>query len=212
MHFSPQVFARLAQLQVPNGPRFPSLHRLSVMGPSTALDFLHLFLTPSLTTLEIAAIPVDGVQYPLILSFLESAICDASHIKDVILGPGQISGEILDICLKYQNLQHLELSSATLSIALQDFERIGSLERLESFVLQGPSTPVKRLELPVTPQEPEYDPQPPPPAFEQNFGFGSSLWGQTSWGQAKLPANEDLAQDIAVPNPPTLRRSPSPSE
>jgi len=184
--FSPQVFARLAQLQlqIHNGPLFPSLHRLRIMGLSTALDFLHLFLTPSLTTLEIAAIPLDCVQYPLVLSFLESAVCEASHIENVVLGPGQISGEILDLCLKYQNLQRLELSSATFSITLQDLGHIGSLERLEYFILRGTSTPVKGS-LPVTaPQDSGYDSSPSHPRQDES--------------------------EMAVPILPT-QRSPSPS-
>jgi len=135
-----QVLARIAQLQDPNKPLFPLLHRLRIVAPSPSLHFLDLLLSSALTTLELTAIPVDDFCYPSVLSFLECATDQAPNLSTLILGPGSISDQVLDISLRHKNLHRLELIEVGISITNQLLQNIGSLQFLETFVLRNNNT------------------------------------------------------------------------
>lgn len=129
---APHVLARIAQLQDPTKPLFPFLHCLRILNTSPYLDFLHLFLSSALTTLQLTAISDDNPSYCSVLSFLESAIDQAPRISTFI-GSGQIQDDILGISLRYQNLRSLQLVDVGISITGQLLQDIGSLQHLEEF-------------------------------------------------------------------------------
>jgi len=214
-HLAPQVFACLAHLQDPNDTLFPSLYRLCITGTSTALDFLHLFLSASLSTLEFAEIPVHGPRYSSLLSFLASAIDEAPYIKTILFGPGQVPNRILDTFLKYRCLHRLELSEVTLPITYLVLESIGSLEQLEAFVLRdaGTSSYVPSKPAGSTSQKPVL-----PAAQKAKFSFGkdSSDESDDSFPNSSIKPSsaEIIAAATAAASGTTLapKRSPSPSE
>ena len=70
----PQAFVRLAQLQDPNGTLFPSLQYLRFAGIPSVVDFLDLFLSPSLETFDITTTPSEATQWASLMSFLENAV------------------------------------------------------------------------------------------------------------------------------------------
>jgi len=176
---------------------FPSLYRLRITGTSTALHCLHLFLSASLSTLEFAEIPVHGMRYSSLLSFLESAINEAPYIKTILFGPGQVTDGIVDIFSKYRCLQRLELSEVTLPITCLVLESIGSLEQLEAFVLRDAGT---SSHVPSELGSRSHDDNSKKPSFHD-----SDDWFPTS--PIKRPSTAiDAGTTLAS------RRSPSPSE
>jgi len=134
------VLARIARLQDPNKPLFPSLNHLRIADSSNYLDFLDIFLPSALKTIELTAINDDDLHYSSVLSFLESIIDQAPHVSTLILGPGQIQDQILHIISKYKHLQCLELRNVGLSIMDQLLHDLGSLQHLETFILQDNGT------------------------------------------------------------------------
>jgi len=71
-----------------------------------------------------------------VLSFLECAVHQAPHLSTLILGPGIILNQILDISSRYKNLRCLELVDVEISITDQLLRDIGSLQHLEDFRVQ----------------------------------------------------------------------------
>ena len=129
------VFVHIARLQDANIPLFPSLHHLRILKPSSSLDCLPLLLSPALTTLELAGLATDDPHYSSLLSFFECVVEEAPDLSTLILGPGVIESQIIQISLTYNNLRRLELLGvcAITNRLLQD---IGSLQCLEELVLR----------------------------------------------------------------------------
>jgi hypothetical protein len=133
---APHLLTRIAQHQDPTKVLFPHLHHLRIVHTSSSLNFLHPLLSPALTTLELTAIRVEDPCYSSVLSFLESAIHQAPHLSTLIVGPGQIQDQILDMCSRYKNLRCFKLLDVGISITDQFLQDIGLLQHLETFVIR----------------------------------------------------------------------------
>jgi len=132
---NPNVFLRLAQLQGPLAPLFPNLRRLRIVKADYSLDYLHLFLSPSLETLEIVGLGED-CQASL-LSFLSAAVVEVPNLSNLIIGSGRLSCDVVNTCLGFYRLKHLELVNAVSEVDHRLLKDIGRLEHLETFVIDA---------------------------------------------------------------------------
>jgi len=189
------VLARIAQLQDPNKQLFSHLRRLRIIKGSLSLNFLHLFLSSALTTVELTAIPVDDPCYSSVLSFLECATYQAPNLSTLILGPGLIPGQLVDISLRYKNLRCLKLLDVGISITDQLLQGIGSLQHLEHFYFQesGAST-YKRSIIPAAAEHarvPEQVPEDPTPILPEDIAEEGMTYARSpspsEWSQCSTP-------------------------
>ena len=132
---SPSIFLRLAQLQGPLAPLFPNLRRLRIVAANYSLDYLHLFLSPSLETLEIVGL--GEASRATLLSFLSDAVVRVPNLSTLILGSGRLSREVVDACLSFGRLKHLELVDVVSEVDYKLLKDIGRLEHLETFVIDA---------------------------------------------------------------------------
>ena len=130
---SPSVFLCLAQLQSSRTPLFPNLRRLRIVNAHYSLDYLRLFLSPSLETLEIVGL--DETCRSTLLSFLSAAVVEVPNLNTLILGPGRLSRDVVDACLSFSRLKRLELVDFISSADYQLLMDVGRLEHLETFVI-----------------------------------------------------------------------------
>jgi len=192
----PGVFLRLAQLQIPGHPLFPSLKRLRVIDANSSLDYLPLFLSPSLQILEVFGVPED--RRASFLSFITTAVDSAPHLVALFLGPGRIMRDALKMCLKFTRLKRLELANATASLDFQLLRDIGYLERLthllidNGFATYDPSDAVKEAEQYVTQHRGEETlrrkklPEVPSPAPTSKATGGTKLLRGSAFGYSSL--------------------------
>jgi len=132
---NPNVFLRLAQLQGPLAPLFPNLRRLRIVKANYSLDYLHLFLSPSLETLEIVGLGEDCRAG--LLSFLSAAVVEVPNLNNLIIGSGRLSCDVVNTCLGFYRLKHLELVNAVSEVDHRLLKDIGRLEHLETFVIDA---------------------------------------------------------------------------
>jgi len=132
---SPNVFLCLAQLQSPLKPLFPNLRRLRVINADQSLDYLRLFLSPLLEALEI--IGLSEACRPTLLSFLSAAVVEVPDLSNLILGPGRLSRDVVDACLGFGCLKHLELVDVISEVDFRLLKDIGLLKHLETFVIDA---------------------------------------------------------------------------
>jgi len=132
---NPSVFLYLAQLQSPHMPLFPNLRRLRIVNAYCSLDYLRLFLSPLLETLEIVGLS-EECQATL-LSFLSATVVEVPNLSTLILGPGRLSRDVVNICLGFDWLKHLELVNAVSEVDHRLLKDIGHLEHLETFVIDA---------------------------------------------------------------------------
>jgi len=130
---SPSVFLCLAQLQSSLTPLFPNLRRLRIVNANYSLDYLRLFLSPSLETLEIVGL--DETCRSTLLSFLSAAVVELPNLNTLILGPGRLSRDVVDACLSFSRLKRLELVDFISGADYQLLMDVGRLEHLETFVI-----------------------------------------------------------------------------
>jgi len=100
---SPQILFRLGQVQGSHGLLLPSLHHLRILN-GWYLEHLELFLSPSLRTVEINAMRVD-VSLSTILPFLANLRDVAPGLEALLLGPCELSLQVLNMCLQFKQLQ-----------------------------------------------------------------------------------------------------------
>src|SRR6266511_2835625 len=131
---SPQILFRLGQVQGSHGLLLPSLHHLRILN-GWYLEHLELFLSPSLRTVEINAMRVD-VSLSTILPFLANLRDVAPGLEALLLGPCELSLQVLNMCLQFKQLKCLELLGVGFSIPDTVLEEICSLAHLKKFVLQ----------------------------------------------------------------------------
>jgi len=132
---NPSVFLCLAQLQSPHTPLFPNLRRLRIVNAHHSLDYLRLFLSPSLETLEIVGL--SEACRATLLSFLSATVVEVPNLSTLILGPGRLSRDVVNICLGFARLKHLELVNAVSEADHRLLKDIGRLEHLETFVIDA---------------------------------------------------------------------------
>jgi len=132
---NPNVFLCLAQLQSPLKPLFPNIRCLRIINADQSLDYLRLFLSPSLETLEI--IGLGEACRPTLLSFLSAAVVEVPDLSTLILGPGRLSRDVVDACLGFGRLKHLELVDVISEVDFRLLKDIGLLEHLETFVIDA---------------------------------------------------------------------------
>ena len=132
---NPSIFLCLAHLQTPLKPLFPNLRRLRIINADHSLDYLRLFLSPSLETLEI--IGLGEACRPTLLSFLSAAVIEVPDLSTLILGPGRLSRNVVDACMGFGHLKHLELVDVISEVDFRLLMDIGLLEHLETFVIHA---------------------------------------------------------------------------
>ena len=132
---SPNIFLCLAQLQGPLAPLFPNLRHLRIVNAKYSLEYLRLFLSPSLETLEIVGL--GETCRAVLLSFLSAAVVEVPSLSTLILGPGRLSRDVMNTCLGFDRLKHLELVNVVLEADYQLLKDIGGLEHLETFVIDA---------------------------------------------------------------------------
>ena len=125
----------LAQLQSSLTPLFPNLRRLRIVNANYSLDYLRLFISPSLETLEIFG--QGETSRAQLLSFLSAAVVEVSNLSTLILGPGRLSLDVVNACLGFNRLKHLELVDAASAISYQLLKDIGDLDDLTTFVIDA---------------------------------------------------------------------------
>ena len=135
---SPQVFLRLGQLQgLANGSLLPSLRRLQICtSDGSYLDHLDLFLSPSLKSLELSKMPTNVGHSSSIILFLDNTAEVSPDLETLILGPFELPQKLLDPCVKFRQLQRLELRGVSFSTTGTILGDIGSLEHLKEFILE----------------------------------------------------------------------------
>ena len=123
-----ETYLRLALLQSSKTALFPSLERLRIIDANSSLSQLFLFLTPSLTALEIASLP--NTHQDTVASFLD-ALPKETQLTDIRLGPGSLNLDYVHMFLNFEHLRHLEIMDIIGAFDYRLLERIGSLEHLE---------------------------------------------------------------------------------
>ncbi|KAF8801992.1 hypothetical protein BYT27DRAFT_7173549 [Phlegmacium glaucopus] len=135
---SPAAFLRLARLQQPDMPLIPSLTDIVIAGADGAdasLSYLELLVTPWLKSLEVLRIP--DAQQPTLFSFLTAIQQEAPLLQTIIFGSGRFPSSSLQIISKFDNLRHFELKHEGSEIPSTFFDDIGSLPKLETFILDA---------------------------------------------------------------------------
>ncbi|KAF8905956.1 hypothetical protein CPB84DRAFT_1844595 [Gymnopilus junonius] len=91
----PGTFLRLQQLhyRFATGPLLPSLHSLRITGVKSSLDYLNVFLSPSLRSLKVTDVE-DYYQTPIRI-FLDNLLEETKDVTHITLGPGRISDDLL---------------------------------------------------------------------------------------------------------------------
>ena len=132
----PSTFLRIAQFLEPNSGLLPSLSRLRIIQADSYFLCLHLLHTPSLRTLE-ANVPDH--RHPNFYSFLTALALKAPLLEKIILGTGQFPLKSLQEILKFTHLRHLELRDVASTIDFTFLQDVGTLLKLESFMLDARS-------------------------------------------------------------------------
>ncbi|KAJ3501237.1 hypothetical protein NLJ89_g9432 [Agrocybe chaxingu] len=158
-----ETILRLAQLQRPDKPLFPSLERLSIVQANSNLSHLPLVLSPSVRTLEVASLP--NTSAPSLRSFLTALITmSTQHVQELILGPGRLPQSLLQMFFRFEHLCYLELKDVVDHFDFTFIERIGALYELEKLVVDARNAQYAGRVDP---------PQPPAPVLE--FGSEESI-------------------------------------
>ena len=132
---SPSVFLCLAQLQSSRTPLFPNLCRLRIVNANYSLDYLRLFLSPSLESLEIVGL--DETCRSTLISFLSAAVVEVPNLNTLILGPGRLSRDVVDACLGFSCLKRLELVDFISGVDYRLLQDLGRLEYLGMLVIDA---------------------------------------------------------------------------
>ena len=72
-----------------------------------------------------------------LLSFLSAAVVEVPNLTTLILGTGRFSREVVDACLSFGRLKHLELVDIVSETDYRLLKDIGRLEHLEMFVIDA---------------------------------------------------------------------------
>lgn len=133
----PDVIVRLARLQsslsTETNTLFPSIERLRIDKARSSMDYLHLFVCPTLTEIEITGVSKDHLD--AFYSFFTTVAEEVPDLSSLILGPGLIPGEVLGMCHTFCHLQHLKFVNINTSFGIDFLENIGRLELLQSLAV-----------------------------------------------------------------------------
>ncbi|KDR66441.1 hypothetical protein GALMADRAFT_259201 [Galerina marginata CBS 339.88] len=182
------------------GPLFPSLCRLRIVDAQLSFDYLNLFLTPSLRSLEVVNIP--EARKTVLSVFLDAVAQESPNLTQLTLGPGRLPGHLLRTFSTFNHLVQLELIELLPSFDSALLERIGSLPALEVFVLHAadslygsnPSEPTPNAMQDEPPSLSPWSPRPDP-------------WSSIS---DPIPADTIRSPGYRTPSPIPSTRSPSP--
>ena len=116
-------------------PFLPSLTDIAIVGADKSMMYLELLLTPSLKSLDVSCIP-DAKQ-PAFFSFLTAVEQEAPLLQTLVFGQGRYPPSSLQIIAKFNNLRHFELKYEDSDIPFGFFDNIGSLPKLETFILDA---------------------------------------------------------------------------
>jgi hypothetical protein len=116
-------------------PLLPSLSDLVIVDADASIAYLDLLLTPSLKSLTASFIP--DFQQSTFLSFLTAAEKEAPLLQTLILGPGRVLSSPLQTIPQFSHLRHFELKHEGSELPLGFFDKIGSLSKLETFILDA---------------------------------------------------------------------------
>ena len=132
---SPGSYIRLAQLQTPGTPLFPSLKHLRIDHADASLDHLNLLVTDSLRFLEV--INIDESQHSVLLLFLFALVDECPHLTSITLSPAQ-KGWLISPCLQFRHLRRLQLDGIVPGFYFEELLAIGqALPELETFILDA---------------------------------------------------------------------------
>lgn len=127
-------YIRLAQLQTPGTPFFPSLNRLRIDHAGGSLDELNLLVTNSLRVLEV--VNIDDSQYPAFIVFLCSLTEECPRLRSITLSSRPI--DWLEACLEFSHLRELKLDGILHELDLDMLVAIGKgFPELETFILNA---------------------------------------------------------------------------
>ena len=86
--------------------------------------------------------PTDVGHSSSIMSFLYNIAEVSPDLENLILGPFELPQQLLDSCVKFKQLQRLELRGVLFSTTDTILGDIGSLEHLKEFILEERESPV----------------------------------------------------------------------
>jgi len=130
------VIIRLIKLQslcTQTNTLFPSLKRLRIDNAKSAMDYLDLFVTPSLEAIEITGVSED--HFDTFYSFFTTIADEAPGLSSLILGPGPMPSIVMGMSLTFRHLQRLEFMNISTSFNFDFLENIGRLESLQSLTV-----------------------------------------------------------------------------
>jgi len=97
------------------------------------MDYLDLFITPSLEAIEIMGVSED--HFDAFYSFFTTLADEVPGLSSLILGPGPIPNIVMGMSLKFSHLQCLEFVNISTSFNFDFLENIGRLESLQSLTV-----------------------------------------------------------------------------
>ena len=130
------VIIRLIKLQslcTQTNTLFPSLKRLRIDNAKSAMDYLDLFVTPSLEAIEITGVSED--HFDAFYSFFTTLADEVPGLSSLILGPGPMPSIVMGMSLTFRHLQRLEFVNISTSFNFDFLENIGRLESLQSLTV-----------------------------------------------------------------------------
>ncbi|CAA7263379.1 unnamed protein product [Cyclocybe aegerita] len=122
------TFFRLALQQRPGKALFPSLKQLSILGATSSLFYLHLFLSPSLTSVEFT--DITEISQPAIASFLMMLGSRAPSLHRLELSSLRLSPTIIASLQQCKSLRHFVLNDLKIAPELNLLDVLKSLPLL----------------------------------------------------------------------------------
>ena len=194
-------------------PFLPSLTDIAIVGADKSLKYLELLLTPSLKSLEASYIP--DARQSTFFSFLTDVEQEAPLLQTLVFGQGRYPPSSLQIIAKFKNLRHLELKYEDSDILSGFFDDIGSLPKLETFILDARHVSTNAFNAstnqPSTTNEAPADSPPsndPPDLDSNRYQDGSDYMPYSQTCRAPVSTNgtfNQLAKLLVVGRPPLLK-------
>jgi len=97
------------------------------------MDYLDLFVTPSLEAIEITGVSED--HFDAFYSFFTTLADEVPGLSSLILGPGSVPNIVMGMSLTFRHLQRLEFMNISTSFTFDFLENIGRLESLQSLTV-----------------------------------------------------------------------------
>jgi hypothetical protein len=203
-------YIRLAQLQIPGTPFFPSLNRLRIDHGNGSVDQLNLLVTNSLRFLEV--VNIDKSQHSAFLLFLYALADECPHLISITFSSRfssrfRIAGW-LGPCFQFRHLRELKLDGGLHQFHFEMLVLIGeALPELDSFILDAEyyppiSTPqpknaweVSNVSVPLGSQDGIQEPA------ASTMGLSSGNQEEAKMASGLCPSDDRTPQDGATSPP-----------